>query len=124
MRKLSDIKAERIQLEGEKQERKMYKDQTGVVPIRLWTTSHMLDYFNEVKRKHGQAIKKSFDKRTVFTQLAAIKKLKIKGPVFVEFIHWAERANDVFPIDVYHLVNQFNRFKKMRKDLFHDESTS
>lgn len=123
MRKLSDVKLERQQLEAEKKERAIYKNQIGQVPVRLWTTTQMLEYFNEVRKKHGVSIKVAFDKRTMFTQLAAIKKLKIKGPAFVEFVHWAERTNEIFPIDIYHLVNQFNRFKKVRKDLFDDEST-
>jgi len=123
MRSLADVKREREQLEAEKQERKQYKNQIGEIPVRLWTTTQMLEYFEKVRRKHGLKIKKAFDKRTMFTQLAAIKKLKIKGPAFVEFVHWAERTNEVFPIDIYHLVNQFNRFKKVRKDLFNDEST-
>jgi len=120
MRKLSDIKRERVQDEQDKKDRKLYRDQTGEVPVRLWTAPQMLEYFNEVKKKHGQKIQKVFDKRTIFTQLSGIKRLRIKGDVFVEFVHWAERTNKTFPIDIYHLINQIEKFKKVRKDLFNE----
>lgn len=118
MRTLSDVKRDRDSKEDEKKERKMYKESTGDIPVRLWTAKDMLDYFNVCRKRHGVKINKAIDQRTIFTQLASIKRLALSGPLFVDFLDWAERNNEVFPVDIYHLVNQIKKFKKIRKDLF------
>lgn len=122
MRRLADVKFEREKQEADKKERKFYKQDAEEIPVRLWTTHDMLKYFNEVRRKHKIKINKFIDQRTIYTQLAVIKRLKIIGTTFVEFVHWAERSNEIFPVDIYHLVNQIKRFKKVRKDLFNEET--
>jgi len=81
----------------------------------------MLEYFYDVRKKHGAKINKHFDKRTRYTQLAAIKRLKLDGGQFVEFVHWVEKNNLTFPHDIYYLVNQCDKFKKKAKELFNGQ---
>jgi len=118
MRHLADIKREKENKKRITEERRQYKKSGAEIPLSHWTSKQMYDYFLQVKsgEKRISSILNKFNKRTVYSAMAAINHSRINGEQFVALVDWSKERNDLKSI--WHILKNIPKFEKENPQLF------
>ena len=112
-RTLLDIKNERDDAKRIKKERDQYRKSGVEIPLTHWTTHQMFEYYLDVKKKYGMKLIELKELKSKLAALGAIKRLRLNGAQFVDFMSWAEENKKVKHI--WHLIREIGQYKKDRK---------
>lgn len=118
---LKSLIKERKNKERVKEERGLYKQIDGELPLTHWNSFEMLAYFLKLKKKRGLRLTEVIDNRSRMIAMGAINRTKFDGMQWVEFTNFLETETEGLST-IWYAIKKIPDFKKLRPDLFEEQN--